>query len=192
MQTTLYTHLFAPPELRKVADSDLSIGTVTGYAALYDDPIDMLGMWRERIMSGAFSRALDGGQERDVVGLWNHDMNFPLGRQGSTLRLASDDKGLRYTVQLPPSPAGEIVRTAIERGDVTGSSIGFIVRADDVTERDEPMPLRTITDVTLIDVSPVTMPANDRTTAELRSMQARIAQVRDRWRWQRLREHEAA
>jgi hypothetical protein len=49
----------------------------------------------------------------------------------------------------------------MERGDVSQSSFGFKVRADgdSWTEDDDGFPLRTLTRISLFDVSPVTYPA---------------------------------
>ena len=66
----------------------------------------------------------------------------------------------------------------IERGDVNQMSFGFIVRADEWTI-EETVRVRTVTDVELIEVSVVTIPAYPDTTVAIRS--------RDQWSTSQLR-----
>lgn len=144
--------------------------TVSGYAALYNTETVIANVFRELIAPGAFRSALDGSD--DVRALFNHDPNFVLGRTKSgTLKLSETGKGLRYDVQLPKTQAANDVRELILRGDVSGSSFGFLVTDDDWDEtpmkRGE-MPIRTIRSVELFDVSPVTYPAYPQTSVSAR------------------------
>lgn len=153
---------------------------ITGYAARYYDPnvsgtefrLDM-GKWgviHERIMPGAFNRALN---EDDVVGLFNHDPNHILGRMSAkTLTLRTDDKGLVYEIT-PPASAGNVVES-IRRGDLRGSSFAFMPRLGGQTWRDaeidkKEVTIRELTDVQLFDVSPVTYPAYPATSTGVRA-----------------------
>src|SRR5437773_2215545 len=98
--------------------------TVHGYAALYNTLSEDLGGHREKIAPGAFADVL----ESDVRALLNHDANEVLGSTKSgTLRLFDDPKGLRFELDLPASPLGENMRTAINRGDLDGASFRFEV-----------------------------------------------------------------
>ena len=152
------------------ASGDGSPGTASGYAALYNVETVIGGWWREQIAPGAFAGALESGA--DVRALWNHDTGAVLGRTVSgTLALASDAKGLRYDIALPPTQLGQDVKALIQRGDVTGSSFGFRVIDEEVDS--EPtkrglLPLVTITAVELYEVSPVTFPAYEETSVSMR------------------------
>jgi hypothetical protein len=147
-------------------------GTITGYAALYHVETVIAGYFREQIAPGAFAAALDG--EDDVRALFNHDSNLVLGRTKSgTLALSETTKGLRYAIVLnEDDPEALSVRAKIKRGDVSGSSFGFVVLEDDWDESEVKrgkLPLRTIRSVELFDVSPVTFPAYPQTSVSARS-----------------------
>jgi hypothetical protein len=60
---------------------------------------------------------------------------------------------------------------SIERGDVSGMSIGFIARRQEWDDTQEP-PLRTIHEAELLDVSAVTFPAYPTTEVGLRSLES--------------------
>ena len=85
---------------------------------------DDLGGFRETIAPGAFAerprrrRALPA-QSRPGRSLGRD----PLG----TLRLADEQRGLRFECDLPDSPLGENVREAVDRGDIDGASFRFEV-----------------------------------------------------------------
>ena len=104
-------------------------GKVTGYAARFNSPSRVLAergkVFREVILSGAFTRTLVSPPLGDVVALWDHGKSGrpPLGRTPTTLRLWEDAEGLAFELSLP-NAAGDI-REAVERGDVSGMSFGF-------------------------------------------------------------------
>ncbi len=148
---------------------------VRGYAALYDTEAVIAGFFRERIAPGAFRSVI--GQTADVRALFNHDDNIVLGRTtNGTLRLSEDERGLAYEFDPNPNdPDATRVVAKIQRGDVSQSSYGFQVKADTWTKptRAGELPLRTINEFeALRDVSPVTFPAFEDTTAEARSAAA--------------------
>lgn len=158
-------------ELR--GEDDQKIG---GIASVYYDPSDdgtQFRLWEdtyERIMPGAFDRAIE---EDDVRALFNHDSNLVLGRnRAGTLTLRSGSRGLEYEVTPGETTAHRDVMEYLRRGDVTGSSFGFRVREHGEEWRKEGgLTIREITDVELFDVSPVTFPAYESSTSELRSLE---------------------
>lgn len=149
---------------------------LTGYAAVFYNPQDPgteYEVWeglRERIMPGAFDRAL---RESDPVALFNHDSNAILGRMSAkTLRLSVDGRGLKYEIDVPDTRMGQDVVTSVARGDITGSSFAFVVKEVRTTERQQDgYAIREILDVDLYDVGPVTYPAYAATTAGMRSIE---------------------
>lgn len=172
---TLERRVFASAVSLRTADGQPT--TIVGYAAVFDSEAVIGGLFRERIAPGAFRNVI--GSTADVRGLFNHDDNFVLGRTtNGTLRLVEDERGLRYELDAnldDPSAVGVVAK--IKRGDVSQSSYGFRVKdgGDEWTKpgtRNE-LPLRTIREFELLrDVSPVTFPAFDETTAEARSAAA--------------------
>jgi len=140
---------------------------ISGYAAVFNELSDDLGGFREKIQPGAFSEAIVND---DVRALWNHDSNYVLGRnKAGTLKLSEDEHGLHYVVDLPDTQWAKDLSESIKRGDVTQSSFGFMVDSDEWSKQDGET-VRTLTKVTLFDVSPVTYPAYPQTSTSARSI----------------------
>jgi len=167
-------------ELREV-DGEM---TISGHAAVFDrlsEPI--MGMFRERIVPGAFARSLQDAA-RDVFALWQHDTSMPLARRSKgTLRISEDAKGLAVEIDLPDTSYGRDVAANVRSGLVDKMSFGFSVPpgGDTMTkERDENgLPIRELRDVDLFEVSPVTLPAYPDTSLSARSREAAEAIAAD-------------
>lgn len=141
---------------------------VAGYAAVFNVETDIGGMFREKIAPGAFAKAIGG----DVRSLFDHNTALILGRTKSgTLRLSEDERGLRYEVDLPDTQAGRDLRVSMDRGDIDGSSFAFRVLKQSWDESSEPA-LRTIEEVELYEVGPVTFPQYPEAEVGLRSLTA--------------------
>jgi HK97 family phage prohead protease len=157
-------------EYRLEARSESDGQHVGGYGAVFNRQSRNLGGFRERVAPATFQRAqLEGFA--GAVCRYNHDQNLLLGTvQGRTLVLSPDSVGLRYDVRLPQSRSdvGELV----ERGDVAHSSFAFRCVRDEWGTDDSNYPMRTLTDVDLVDVAPVVTPAYPDATAGLRSLAA--------------------
>lgn len=166
--------------------------TVEGYAAVFHNPEDRGTEYRlcddiiERIDAQAFQRAI--AEKQPCRCLVNHDPNYRLGRvDKGTLRLKTDERGLKYEADIPDTQVGRDTATDLNNGNLDGSSFSFAVvgqRWEDVKRGDDYMTIRTITDVDLYDVGPVGFPAYEATTAGIRSAERTedvIAQ-RNAWR----------
>jgi HK97 family phage prohead protease len=153
-------------ELRVSEDTDSP--KITGYAALYNSLSEDLGGFREVILPGAFDEVISD----DVRALWNHDDSVVLGRTKSkTLRLWTDNIGLAYEITPPDTQSARDVVTLIKRGDIDGSSFGFLIGKDKWEERSGKA-VRVISSFSkLYDVSPVTYPAYTDTQVALRSLE---------------------
>jgi HK97 family phage prohead protease len=170
--TTEVERRFTPGnvELVRAADERKSIG---GYAAKFDRQSRNLGGFVEAIRSTAFNKSRGDGWP-DVVARYNHDDNMLLGTTGAgTLRLSVDDIGLFYEVD-PPQARADILEL-VARGDVAKSSFAFRVMpdGDEWGLNDLDIPLRTLTNVQLVDVAPVNTPAYLDTSSGLRSLAER-------------------
>jgi HK97 family phage prohead protease len=162
------------PECRAIASGRTL--KLEGHAAVFNTRAN-LGQFQERIMPGAFKRAL--AAEQGVPFLWNHNKEKILGRTtAGTLRLKEDSKGLHYEVDLPNTEEARGYHESVRRGDVTGSSFAFnLQKGDDEwsEEQDEDRSfhaLRTIRNVTnLVDCSAVTSPAYDGTDVSARNVE---------------------
>jgi len=147
------------------AENELSGNRLVGYASVFSEYSAQPGHL-EAIGRGAFNDVLDG----DTLALWNHNMDYVLARTASgTLKLSTDSTGLHYELELPDTQYARDLRVLVERGDVRGSSFGFIPGEDEWTTRARRR-IRIHTRIArLIDVSPVAMPAYGSTTVSVRN-----------------------
>lgn len=142
-----------PIEFREVGDSLVAIGL----GVVYNKRSQNLGGFQEVVRPGAAKKTI---LEADVRGLLNHDPNLLLGRKGAgTLRLEETDDGVRYEIDLPNTTAGRDAAELLRRGDLIGSSMGFRTIGDEWGETEDGFPLRTLTEIALRDIGPVTFPA---------------------------------
>lgn len=163
-------------ELRTVSATGLELRaedgkppTLSGYALVYENRYDIgggpeNGGFTETIARGAAAKSAG---EADVRLLINHT-GVPLARTKSgTLKLESDDIGLRVDAELDPAnPAVAELRSAMTRGDLDAMSFAFkAVRQSFDTNTD----VRTINELKLYDVSVVTFPANPATVVQMRT-----------------------
>lgn len=151
---------------------------LVGYASVFNQETvieDWFSQWREEVAPGAFIKTL---KESDIRALWNHDRNVVLGRnRAGTLTLREDDHGLYTVIRPPDNEWGRPVLDAVRRGDVTGMSITFRVIKQEMwwPERgSQELPKRTIKEMQLFDVSPVTFPAFEQTEISARALGAVI------------------
>jgi hypothetical protein len=163
-------------ELR-IKSGDGDADRIAGYASVFNEET-VIGSWfREVIRPGAFKRAIK--EKQDVRALFNHSADHVLGRTKSgTLSLQEDKKGLWIEIDPPDTQAARDVMELIQRGDISEMSFAFTTHGPNGDEWDETevkkgkLPLRTIVDVDLFDVSPVTYPAYSGTEVGLRSAES--------------------
>ena len=149
--------------------NDDTMPALVGHAAVFGRLSEDLGGFRERIAPGAFEATL---AEDDIRALINHRDEYVLGRnRAGTLRLAEDDEGLSVRIEPPATSYARDLVASIERGDISGMSIGFRTIADEWNMEDGE-PVRTLKAVRLYDVSPVTFPAYPATDVALRALSA--------------------
>lgn len=156
---------FTNLELRAIDDS-ADGWTVRGYAAVFDSASEPLP-WIEYVKRGAFKKTISDGA--DVRLLIDHE-GVPLARTKSgTLVLREDDKGLFIEANLDPANPDAIrLRSALMRGDMSQMSFAFETIKDSWnTDRT----VRELREVRLFDVSVVTYPAYEQTSAEIRNRQ---------------------
>lgn len=140
---------------------------IVGHAAVFNQLSEDLGGFREQIAPGAFKNSL---KNADVRALWNHDPNFILGRnKAGTLYLNEDKTGLAIEILPPDTQFARDLIISMERGDVTQMSFGFRT-VKDKWETQDNNDIRTLIEVDLFDVSPVTYPAYPQTDVALRSL----------------------
>jgi len=164
-------HLARPVEWR--ATSDGPLGTLGGYAAVFNKPSQNLGGFVEQVAPEAFNKSIGDGVR--VLCRYNHENSGLLGTtEAGTLTLEVDGTGLVYAVPLPDTSTGRDVSTLAQRGDLRYSSFAFRCIEDEWSVTDQGFPLRTLVAVQLVDVAPVVDPAYLDSTTGMRSLAARL------------------
>ena len=151
--------------------------TLDGYGAVFNEWTeisDHLGVYRERIVPGAFKRTI--GQRTPVL-QFDHGAHpligsIPLGRITS---ISEDARGLRVKARLSDNWLVEPVRDAIRDGGVTGMSFRFRVINEDWSRASDGIEERSIKEIELYEVGPVVFPAYEQTTVGVRSREALVA-----------------
>lgn len=150
---------------------------IIGYAAVFGVETEIGNLFAERIAKGAFRRAIR--EKQDVRALFNHDSDYVLGRsKAGTLSMTEDDRGLKVEIDPPDTQLARDTLVLIERGDLDGMSFAFTVKKQEVLNREGALPLRTILDVDLYDVSVVTFPAYEQTDVNVRSAEEILAEIK--------------
>jgi len=137
---------------------------IRGHAAVFNKLSEDLGGFREKIDPGAFAKTI---KSADVRALFNHESNYVLGRtKAGTLALEEDERGLYIEIDPPDTQWARDLQVSIRRKDIDQMSFGFLVRKE---AWDKENSVRTLIEVDLIDVSPVTFPAYPQTDVKVRS-----------------------
>ena len=163
-------------ETRAIDSKYESGNMLTGYAILWDAESRTIHeqgrVFTERIAKGAFDASIDNKTD-DIKLYYNHDSSMPLARtRNGSLRLASDETGLRFEADLPETTLGNDVRELLRTGTLSGEmSFGFYVR-DEVWTKDKKD--RTITKGDLVEISVVVDAAYPQTYSQLRSVLTEI------------------
>ncbi|MBC1983017.1 MULTISPECIES: HK97 family phage prohead protease [Listeria] len=146
-------------------DTENDVITLTGYASIFNSPTMICDWFEETIAEGAFARTLS--ENGDIRCLFNHNWEHVLGRtKAGTLRLEEDERGLKFEVNLPNTTVARDLVESMKRGDINQCSFGFMPVEETWNYEIEPMS-RTISDVDLIEVSIVSLPAYDDTEVDL-------------------------
>jgi HK97 family phage prohead protease len=137
------------------AVSDKDDGLFSGYASVFGN----VDAYNEVVAPGAFRKSLDEIAARGdpLPALWQHKYDEPVGGYD---KLEEDANGLKVEGFLL-TDAVQRAREAyalIKRRVVSGLSIGFYVVSSSFNEKTN---IRTLTELDLVEVSIVTVPAND-------------------------------
>lgn len=162
-------------ERRSASISSINVDTriVEGYAIVFNSQSEDLGFY-ETISPSAVTE--DTINTSDVFCLFNHNPEKVLARSKygkGSLSLVIDDRGLKYSFEVPNTELGNELLEHVRRGEIDGSSFAFIVSADEgseVWENINGTTHRTIHKIEcLVDVSPVWQPAYSATSVSARA-----------------------
>jgi HK97 family phage prohead protease len=164
---------FDQAEVRKADDGDGL--TFTGHAAVFNQRTwigpKKWGFYEE-VSDGFFDDVLD---DRAAF-LVNHDPNILLARNGSTMTLSVDDKGLVPEARWDPTDPDAIKWAGrVRRGDANEMSFAFTVKEEAWSEDEAGNEIRTLLKAErLYDVSLVTYPAYEGTDGGMRDQAAEV------------------
>jgi len=162
-------------ERRSASISSINVDTriIEGYAIIFNSQSEDLGFF-ETIAPSAVTE--DTINTSDVFCLFNHNPDKVLARSKygkGSLTLVIDDRGLKYSFEVPNTELGNELLEHVRRGEIDGSSFAFIVSADEgseVWENINGTTYRTINKIEcLCDVSPVWQPAYSATSVGARA-----------------------
>lgn len=162
-------------ERRSASISSINVDTriIEGYAIVFNSQSEDLGFF-ETIAPSAVTE--DTINTSDVFCLFNHNPDKVLARSKygkGSLTLVLDDRGLKYSFEVPNTELGNELLEHVRRGEIDGSSFAFIVSADEgseVWENINGTTHRTINKIEcLVDVSPVWQPAYSATSVGARA-----------------------
>lgn len=162
-------------ERRSASISSINVDTrtVEGYAIVFNSQSEDLG-FREVIAPSAVTE--DTINTSDVFCLFNHNPEKVLARSKygkGSLTLTLDDRGLKYSFEVPNTELGNELLEHVRRGEIDGSSFAFIVSSEEGSEKWENIngtTHRTINKIEcLVDVSPVWTPAYSATSVSARA-----------------------
>ncbi len=146
-------------ERRQVGEGEEPSRVLEGHAAVFDTLSHEIWGFREKIDPGAFKRTIG---EDDIVGLFQHNPSMILGRNtAGTMTLKEDRDGLVFEIDVAKTSTGDDVLELVDRGDINAMSFSFRARKErwEVGEAEGELDTRTLEDVQLSDISPVTFPA---------------------------------
>lgn len=146
---------------------------VEGYVNLTDQLSAVLGKtkrFQEKIAKGAFAKALREADSIDFLSEHKPDRVLST-TVNESLELEEDDKGLYMKANISATTYGNNTFTLIKDGIVSGMSFGMKVIKDSWTYNLDGMPIRTIEELALFEVSAVRYPAYPSSYLEARGIE---------------------
>lgn len=148
----------SPFEIKAFGDG----GTFEGYASVFN----VVDSYADTVAPGAFTRTLQeaSNSRRMPAMLWQHDTSQPI---GVWTDLTQDEHGLYVKGMIADTTAGRDAYQLLKVGALSGLSIGYRTVKSRVNKDTA---VRKLLDLDLMEISPVTFPAND--AARVRSVKA--------------------
>lgn len=170
-------------EFRAELSGEPSRPKISGYAVVWNSMSEDLGGFREMIAPMAFTQTLADKSVRRHA-FWNHDSRLVLGsEENGSLVVRQDDKGLYFEATPQPTSYANDLLLLMRSGDVKKCSFGFMCYAGGSKwhESDSGQVIRTVSNARLYEVSIVTEPAYQATSADVRMAQEEFQRfTRDR------------
>ena len=154
--------------------------SVSGYGAVFNSISENLGGFYEYIAPTAITQ--ETIDKSDIRALINHDHNLVLARSTSgTLKVEVDEKGMRYSFDIPETSYGKDLSINMKNGNISQSSFAFTVGSDEWSTDEDGNDIRTITNIDrLFDVSPVVYAAYSQAESDLVVAQRGLAMYKEK------------
>ena len=136
---------------------------IVGMAVPFNKKSSDLGGFVEQVDARAVDQTL---QDSDVVMLWQHDSTDPITRESTGLKLEVREGGLFFEANASDFTDRQL--DLMQRGVVKQMSFGFLTIRDEWNQEAQPVE-RTLLDIDLREISPVTWPAYNQTNVAVRS-----------------------
>lgn len=164
----LHNILSAPFEIKNIGDDY----TFAGYGSVFD----VADSDKDIVVRGAFKQSLANWQVKGKLPamLWQHDIRQPI---GVYTKMMEDQRGLYVEGKIIVEvEKGREAYALLKAGAISGLSIGFMTKD---SEFDEYSRMRKIKQVDLIELSIVTMPANQEACVTLVKAASMVKSVRE-------------
>lgn len=150
-----------PVEGLEVRADDDGNRTVRGLAVPYNRKSGDMGGWQEVIAKGAATASV---LHNDIVMLWQHDTANPISRVGANrAALVVEERASGVWFEQDATALSDFQLAKIADGVVREMSFGFFAEEQAWDEDSKPV-LRTITQMNLVEISPVTFAAYGQAT----------------------------
>lgn len=158
----------------KVKYKDEGNGTIEGYASTWVREPDSYG---DIVKQGAFSRTLKEWEEsgRPIPFLWAHSM-YDLNAFIGSAKADEDDYGLHFVATFDGTPEAQRVRELYKDGRLSKFSFAYDILEDGRVTLEDGRKANELRDLTIYEISAVTVPAND--TAEIISVKDGMVSVK--------------
>lgn len=136
--------------------------------------------WREVIAPGTFRNAIAKAKrlKESIDLLADHDTKKILASTANgSLKLEEDEVGLYFEATVSPTSYGRDLYVLVKDGIIKGLSFGMKVLNEDWSLAADGMPLRTISEIELFEVSALKTPAYPTTLLEARGMEVADVEV---------------
>ena len=161
-------------ELRAAEQTEDKNYIVDGYATTFDSPYELYRNGKYIVMEQVDRHAFDDAYTEDTIFQYDHSGMVYARTRNNTLKLETNDHGLKVTADLSSTEASRGVWDAIDKGLIDRMSFAFTVTGDSYDEEEQDngdiILTRTIKKIgRLYDVSAVSFPANEQTSISART-----------------------
>lgn len=161
-------------ELRTVQPTEEKDYIVDGYATTFDSPYELYRDGKYIVMEQVSKNAFDETYMDDTIFQYDHQGMVFARTRNETLKLETDEHGLKVKADLSSTEASRGIWDAIDKGLIDRMSFAFTVSGDAYEEEEmengDIIVTRTITKIgRLYDVSAVSFPANEQTSISARN-----------------------